>query len=179
MSEPFLAEVRIWANTYVPRGWAYCNGQLINISQYTALFSVVGTLYGGDGYNSFALPNLAGRAAMGQGQGPGLTTRRVGDVVGQSRVTVTQSEMPPHSHDAIANDAPGGTAAPAGDYLAQGQTTSGRGSHDRPIYNGSANASMYPDTVSLTGGNEAHENMQPFLAVNFCMALDGLYPSRS
>ncbi len=175
MSEPFIAEIRIFAGNFAPRGWAFCDGQLLPIAQNTALFSLIGTTYGGDGKTTTALPDLQGRAPMHPGRGPGLTERRLGQVVGTEAVTITEASLPMHSHVVRATLSAGNTATPSSttalapsgfDKLYQTNTTQNLGTLD-------------PSSVSATGGNQAHNNMQPYLALNFIIALVGLYPSRS
>jgi microcystin-dependent protein len=172
MAEPFYAEVRIWALNFAPRGWAFCNGQILPISQNTALFSIVGTTFGGDGRTTFGLPNLQGRAAMHPGNGPGLTPRRWGEKAGAETHTLSQAELPAHNHQMKCQSGNANTQNPSGAYLATelGPAT--------PYSNGGTNAQMAASALGSTGGNQAHNNMQPFLALNFCIALTGIYPSR-
>ena len=172
MSEPFIAEIRIFAGNFAPRGWAFCNGQLLPVSQNTALFSLIGTTYGGDGRTTTALPNLQGRAPMHPGRGPGLTTRRLGESGGSASVTLAEAQMPGHSHAATVYSRPGDQADPAGHSLA--------GSGERNVYTPPQNLTiMGANAVTAAGGSQPHNNMQPFLALNFIIALVGLYPSRS
>lgn len=172
MSEPFIAEIRIFAGNFAPRGWAFCNGQLLPISQNTALFSLIGTTYGGDGRTTTALPNLQGRAPMHPGRGPGLTSRRLGERGGVETVTLSDAQMPQHAHSMTVSGDPAETKAAAGNALAR--TVNGS------IYHSSSNlVNLAPEAVQATGGSQAHNNMQPFLAINFIIALIGLYPSRS
>lgn len=172
MSEPFIAEIRIFAGNFAPKGWAFCNGQLLPISQNTALFSLIGTTYGGDGRTTTALPNLEGRAPMHPGRGPGLTSRRLGERGGTSIVTLTEAQMPNHFHSVIAdvNAAAGNNAE--GSYFAATAASN--------VYGTPASTDpMASQMVGETGGSQAHNNMQPFLGINFIIALVGLYPSRS
>jgi microcystin-dependent protein len=175
MSEPFIAEIRIFAGNFAPRGWAFCNGQLLPVSQNTALFSLIGTTYGGDGRTTTALPNLKGRAPMHPGRGPGLTARRLGQRTGTETVTLTEAQMPSHNHTMIADASTGGplggganTGNPKGNYLGASvkfkSTTTGQ---------------VGMVALTNTGGSQAHNNVQPFLTMNFIIALQGLYPSRS
>jgi len=170
MSEPFVAEVRIFAGNFAPRGWAFCNGQLLPVAQNTALFSLIGTTYGGDGRNTTALPNLKGRAPMHPGRGPGLTSRRLGQRGGDEVVTLSENQMPSHTHtlvsesDEIGSDNdPNASAFPAraGIYAAA-----------------SGLQAMESNSLANTGDSQPHNNMQPFLTMNFIIALVGLYPSR-
>ena len=172
MSEPFIAEIRIFAGNFAPRGWAFCNGQLLPISQNTALFSLIGTTYGGDGRTTTALPNLEGRVPMHPGRGPGLTSRRLGQRGGSETVTLSEAQMPAHKHQAQASSGNADTNAPANHTMA---SIVARGSS---VYAAANNLGTFDD-LAPTGGSQAHNNMQPFLAMNFIIALVGLYPSRS
>ena len=175
MSEPFIAEIRIFAGNFAIRGWAFCNGQLLPISQNTALFSLVGTTYGGDGRTTFGLPNLQGRAPMHPGSGPGLTTRRLGERGGFTTATPTEAQMAAHTHDSTsreASDEDADTSSPAGNYLAKTAGSSAR------IYRDRGTQVAMADT-SAVGGGQAHENRQPYLGLYFIIALTGLYPSRN
>ncbi|MDJ0866070.1 MAG: tail fiber protein [Myxococcota bacterium] len=174
MSEPFIAEIRIFAGNFAPRGWAFCNGQLLPISQNTALFSLIGTTYGGDGRTTTALPNLQGRAPMHPGRGPGLTPRRLGENGGVTSVTLTEAQMPSHDHALRASNELGEDRPAVGRALAR--STGG------PMYQTNTTANRVPlDTAALppAGGGQAHTNRQPYLTLNFIIALVGLYPSRS
>jgi len=176
MSEPFIAEIRIWALNFAPRGWAFCNGQLLPIAQNTALFSIIGTTYGGDGRTTTGLPNLQGRAAMHPGNGPGLTPRRLGQRSGATTVTLTQAQMPSHKHvgTGTGREADSGSATsgdPVGRYLATTSGTSAR------LYRDSTDLS--PTGATSGGSGQAHENMQPHLGLYYTIALQGVYPSRS
>lgn len=175
MAAPFLAEIRMFAGNFAPRGWALCNGQILPISQNTALFSLIGTFYGGNGTSNFALPNLQGMAPMHQGNGPGLTPRVVGETGGSSSVTVLVTQVPPHSH--VFNcgvGSKGETSAVAGQFNcdeAAGTT---------PIYATATDGStMNPVMLQPTAASEPHENMQPYQCVNFIIALQGIFPARS
>ncbi len=174
MSEPFVAEIRIFAGNFAPRGWAFCDGQLLPISQNTALFSLIGTVYGGDGRTTTALPKLRGRAPMHPGRGPGLTSRRLGEKVGVETVTLTEAQIPSHRHTLRAAMATGTSSAPT-------TTTSMGGSFPIQVYNSDDQnlSDMAAQTLSTAGGGQVHENVQPFLVLNFIIALVGLYPSRS
>lgn len=174
MSEPFVAEVRIFAGNFAPKGWAMCNGQLLPVSQNTALFSLIGTTYGGDGRTTMALPNLMGRAPMHPGRGPGLTSRRLGERGGVEDVALTEAQMPNHRHDIRADSFPAAFQAPASDRTF---ARSGGG----PAYrsDASALAPMAEGVLERSGGSQAHNNMQPYLTMIFIIALVGLYPARS
>ena len=170
---PFLAEIKIFAGNFAPRGWAFCEGQLLPISQYQALFSILGTTYGGDGRTSFGLPDLRGRAPIGPGQGPALSSYRQGQQGGLETVTLTTAEMPSHSHPVRAVDIVGNNADPTGRLLAN---TSGL---DREYSDATANTSMSANMVASAGGNQSHENRQPFLAIYYIIAMEGVFPSRT
>ncbi|MFP4074452.1 MAG: phage tail protein [Actinomycetota bacterium] len=177
MSEPFVAEIRIFAGNFAPRGWAFCNGQLLPISQNTALFSLIGTTYGGDGRSTTALPNLQGRAPMHPGRGPGLTARRLGERGGVETVTLNESQMPQHAHTLRGTTSPATTFAPtseSGKFSSLARSVGGNAYHGSP-----PNADLDADTILDTGDSQPHDNLQPLLAINFIIALQGLYPSRS
>lgn len=169
MSEPFIAEIRIFAGNFAPRGWAFCNGQLLPIAQNTALFSLIGTTYGGDGRTTTALPNMEGRTPMHPGRGPGLTARRLGERGGAETVTLSEAQMPNHRHTLGGAAEVANQRTPVNNYLAVGNGMYGDGS-----------AARTPAGVPLpnAGGSQAHNNMQPFLTMNFIIALVGLFPSR-
>lgn len=177
MSNPFLAEVRIFTGNFAPKGWALCDGQLLPISQNTALFSLLGTTYGGDGKSTFALPNLQGCAPMQAGQGPGLSLRDLGETAGEQTVTLLQTEMPAHSHSAQATiDLTTPNASPANNIWASGQK--GFGNVYTPSVSGQ-NVQMNPFGTSIAGGSQPHNNMMPFLGLTFIIALQGVFPARS
>lgn len=170
MSEPFIAEIRIFAGNFAPRGWAFCNGQLLPIAQNTALFSLIGTIYGGDGRTTTALPDLMGRAPMHPGRGPGLTDRRLGQKTGEETVTLTEAQMANHTHSMQATGEVGELQSPASDRVMARSAA----------FTSEANmTSMSDAALAPAGGSGAHNNMQPFLTMNFIIALVGLYPSRS
>ena len=174
MSDPFVAEIRIFPFNFAPTGWAMCNGQLLPISQNTALFSLLGVTYGGDGKSNFALPNLQGSAPLFWGQGPGLSLYDEGQTGGVENVTLLQTEMPVHAHQASGASGNGPTSP------ANNTWGTGAGRTPPPTYvNGSPNVNMAPITVAITGGNLPHNNMQPYLTLNFCIALQGIFPARS
>jgi microcystin-dependent protein len=173
MSDPFVAEIRIFPFNFAPTGWAMCNGQLMPISQNTALFSLLGTSYGGDGKSTFALPNLQGSAPLHPGQGPGLSLYDLGQSSGSDTVTLIQTELPAHAHQASGAAGSGPTSPTANTWGA------GAGRTPPPTYvNGSPNVIM-GNALSVAGGSQPHNNMQPYLTLNFCIAMQGIYPSRS
>ena len=174
MSEPFIAEIRIFAGNFAPRSWAFCDGQLLPIASNTALFSLIGTTYGGDGRTTTALPNLQGRAPMHPGRGPGLTSRRLGQKVGVETVTLNETQIPNHSHTFRVHGGGSTTVGPT-------STSSVANSRTINAWQTNTTASlvdMAPESLSSAGGSQAHYNVQPFLAMNFIIALQGLYPSR-
>jgi microcystin-dependent protein len=175
MSDQFVAEIRIFAGNFAPTGWALCNGQLMPISQNTALFSLLGTTYGGDGKSNFALPNLQGSAPMQQGQGPGLSLRDLGEVGGEQNVTLLSTEMPAHSHTAQAG-ATSDQATPANNAWGSGQKGFG---NVYAAFNAPTNTNMSPAALSITGGNLPHNNMMPYLCLTFIIALQGIFPPRT
>jgi microcystin-dependent protein len=175
MSNPFVAEIRIFAGNFAPTGWATCDGQLLPISQNTALFSLLGTTYGGDGKSTFALPNLQGSAPLQQGQGPGLSLRDQGEIGGEQNVTLLQTEMPAHIHTAVAAS---GTGQPDPTNNAWASGAKGFGSIYSPSVNAS-NVQMNPFALSIAGGNLPHNNMMPYLCLTFIIALQGVFPPRS
>jgi microcystin-dependent protein len=176
MSNPFVAEVRIFTGNFAPKGWALCDGQLMAISQNTALFSLLGTTYGGDGKSTFALPDLQGSAPMQAGQGPGLSLRDLGETAGEQTVTLLQTEMPAHSHSAQGSSGSNQTT-PAGNAWASGAKLGG-GNLYFPSTPAS-NVQMSPFGTSIAGGNLPHNNMMPFLGLTFIIALQGVFPPRS
>lgn len=175
MADPFVAEIRIFAGNFAPTGWALCNGQILPISQNTALFSLLGTTYGGDGRSNFALPNLQGSAPLQQGQGPGLSLRDLGETGGEQTVTLLQTEMPAHAHGVQAFSGGGVVNNPTNAALA----TAHAGKSPVKIYNDTGGAQMSPSALSIAGGNLPHNNMAPFLGLTFIIALQGVFPARS
>jgi microcystin-dependent protein len=174
MSDQFVAEIRIFPFNFPPTGWAFCNNQLMPISQNTALFSLLGTFYGGDGKSTFALPGLEGSAPMFWGQGPGLTDRVLGEISGSSDVTLLQTEMPNHQHALKAGADDGDLKAPT--PLRVLARSTGGFLYDPTV------AGIQPmsfSAVGITGGSLPHNNMMPTLTLNFCIALQGIFPPRS
>lgn len=166
MGTPFLGEIKLISWNYPPKGWAFCNGQFMQINQNQALFALFGTMYGGNGQTTFALPDLRGRAAMHRGAG-----FIQGQVGGEEAHTLTQSEMPAHTHAFMASGAPGNTQSPANNFLARNQNN---------VYGNPGNlTTLKPITITNTGGSQPHTNMQPYLTINFIVALIGVFPSRN
>jgi microcystin-dependent protein len=176
MADPFVAEIRIFPFNFAPRGWAWCDGQLLPLSQNTALFSLLGTTYGGDGKSNFALPDLQGRAPMHPGQGPGLSLHDLGETGGSETVTLLESEIPAHSHSVMANTSPGTLQAPASD---RGLSRSQGGNAYVPTSPAPPMISMAPETLAPAGGDQPHNNLQPYLTFYFCIALQGVFPPRT
>jgi microcystin-dependent protein len=173
MSEPFIGEVRVFGFNFSPRYWAFCNGQMMSIQQNAALFSILGTTYGGNGTTNFALPNLQGRVTMGPGQGPGLSVRSLGEMGGSDYESLTINEMPVHNHvqNCIAGPPPSGSGTPA--------SASGFGLASGAAYAAAANGTMNPAVIGNQGNGAPHNNLQPYLVLNFCIALVGYFPSRN
>ena len=169
MADPFVAEIRMFGFNFAPKGWAFCNGQLLPLSQNTALFSLLGTFYGGDGKSTFALPNLQGSAPVHQGQGQGLSEYFLGQQGGSQFVTLLQSEMPIHTHGFMASEEVVNEASPANFFFGAGETR-----YSAPA----AITQAAPQALSVAGGSLPHNNMMPYLVVNFCIALQGVFPAR-
>lgn len=172
MADPFVAEIRVFPFNFAPRGWAWCDGQLLPISQNTALFSLLGTYYGGDGKSNFALPDLQGRAALGQGQGQGLSPRFLGEMGGSTDVSLLQTEIPAHTHTFSTGLRPSDSVNP-------GSVAPGTGNN---MYVSATGASMQPaaiDALAPAGASAPHNNMQPYLTLYFNIALQGVFPARS
>lgn len=169
MADPFVAEIRIFPFNFPPTGWAFCNGQLMPISQNTALFSLLGTVYGGDGKSTFALPDLQGSAPMQPGQGNGLSLRDLGEMSGVESITLLISEIPLHTHSYTATEEAANENNPANNAPAAGV-----GMYATP----GAVTQMAPQALALAGGGLPHNNMQPYLTLNFCIALQGVFPQR-
>src|SRR5688572_30510264 len=174
MADPFVAEIRIFPFNFAPKGWAWCDGQLLPLSQNTALFSLLGTTYGGNGKSNFALPDLQGRAPMHPGQGPGLSLHDLGETGGSETVTLLESEIPAHSHALRAS-------LDDGDLGAPGATRSLAKSGGGVIYTSntaSGTPSMAPEGLAPAGGDQPHNNLQPYLTFYFNIALQGVFPPR-
>jgi microcystin-dependent protein len=172
MSQPFVGEIRMFGGNFAPRGNAFCNGQILPIAQNTALFSLLGTTYGGNGTTNFALPDLQGRAPMQWGQGAGLTPRSLGEQSGTPNVTLLQTQIPSHNHGAGATSAASGSNNPTAGNFATG----GRG---RAPFYATLGTPVPMQPTGATGGNQPHNNMQPYLAITFIIALQGIFPARN
>ncbi len=171
MSEPFVGEIRMFAGNFAPRGWAFCDGQLLAVSQNDALFSLLGTVYGGDGRTTFGLPDLRGRVPIHAGTGPGLSQRRLGAKFGTEEETVTVNQLPSHTHPMQASTTIADETAPAGNVTAQPNATNLYVAFD-------PGTDFASSAVTGTGGSQSHINVMPFLCINFIIALFGIYPSR-
>ena len=172
MASPFLGEIRMFAGNFAPLNWALCNGQVMSIAENDALYTLLGTIYGGDGSETFALPDLRGRIPIHQGTGPGLSTRVIGTMAGSETVTLTQNQMPSHPHAFMANTAQATSDAPAGNVPAAGVGIN--------LFAPAAqDTALAPAAVTTAGGGQSHDNMMPTLCVNFIISLFGVFPSQS
>jgi microcystin-dependent protein len=174
VTDQYVAEIRIFGCNFPPNQWAFCDGQLLPVSQNSALFSLLGTVYGGNGQSNFALPDLQGRAPMHPGTGPGLTQRALGESAGSDTTTLLINQMPQHTHAF-------GAVSSIGDNNAPSPNVSLARSHNATVYapTGSAPTAFAPQAVGLAGGSQPHNNVQPSLVLNFCIALQGIFPQRS
>ena len=180
MSEPFLGEIRMVGWNFAANGWALCNGQLMPISQYQAPFSLLGTTYGGDGVRNLALPNLQGRVPIHQGTGLGLSPYTIGQSSGSENITLLANQMPAHTHLMGVSNLPGTVADPTNAISAQGN--SGAGRSPVPVSNyvsTAATGTLAPTAIASSGSSQPHSNIQPFLCINFIIALNGIFPSRN
>ncbi len=175
MSNPYVGEIRMFGGNFAPSGWSFCNGQLLDISTNQVLFALIGTTYGGDGVNTFAVPDLRGRLPIHQGQGPGLSNYVIGQLSGTENVTLLSTQLPQHNHalqvsnNLVSDSVPGSTMLP-------GQLTSGE-LYDTPP--AAPNLTMNPSSLGLIGGNQPHSNIQPYLSVSFIISMFGVFPSRN
>lgn len=182
MADAYIGEIRIFAGSYAPSGWAFCNGQIMQVSQNPALFSILGVQYGGDGITTFALPNLRARTPIHQGQGNGLTARNVGNQVGNATETLSVAQIPSHNHITMAIDKPvraddPGADNPANRIWSTTKTSSGRPPVSKALYDMSLNTEMHPQALGGAGGSQPHNNMQPYLEMNFIICVsEGEYP---
>lgn len=170
-NEPFIGEVAWVPYNFAPRGWAFCDGQLLSIASNTALFSLLGTTYGGDGRTTFGLPDVRSRTLIHEGYGPGLTSRPLGQKGGQEDVTLNANQMPSHTHSQMASSGSATDTSPDGNVLSSPSRTR--------IYDDTANVAMDSTAIGNAGGNQPHNNMQPYTTLNCIIATQGLYPSRS
>ena len=175
MPSPYIGQIMMFGGNYAPRGWALCDGQLLSISQWTALFSILGTTYGGDGRTTFGLPDLRGRVPVHPGQGPGLTPRSLGQKAGEESVTLHINQIPSHRHEMYVNNGSGNAASPANKVMA----TESKGDTDYGDLPATPSDTLDPNCITNTGGGGAHDNMQPFQCVNYIIALEGEYPPRN
>ena len=176
MASPFLAQITLFAGNFAPRGWAFCQGQILPIAQNTALFSLLGTTYGGNGQTTFALPDLRGRVPIQPGQGPGLSPYSLGELGGVENVTLLQTQMPAHNHTTqVTSNA---SSAAATDTLPNGNFLASDNQYTNTS-NAVMNATAVTVTVGIAGGSQPHENRQPYLAINFIIAMEGIFPSRN
>ena len=169
MADPFVAEIRIFPFNFAPQGWAFCDGQLLPLSQNTALFSLLGTTYGGNGTNNFALPDLQGRAVLQHGPGPGLSERFLGESAGEQYVTLLESEIPSHAHTLRGSSEDDDATSPTANYW---------GGLSQAYAPPAGLEPMDPFAITPTGGDQPHNNMMPYLTFNFCIALQGVFPPR-
>jgi microcystin-dependent protein len=178
MSSPFAGQIMIFAGSFAPAGWAICDGRLLSVEENKQLFNAIGITYGGDGTSTFALPDLRGRVPLGQGQGQGLSLYQIGQTVGAESVQLTIAQLPPHSHIVSAAEGPGNCNIPADNTALSGlggQAASGE--FEIPAYAPPGNeTALHPQSVGMSGGSQGHDNMQPYLAFNFCIALSGANP---
>jgi microcystin-dependent protein len=175
MSDQFLGEIRMFPFNFPPANWMFCDGQLLPISQYSALFSLLGTQFGGNGQSNFALPDLQGRAAVDSGQGVGLSEVFVGQQGGESTVTLLTSQMPVHNHPANCYGHDGNSYGPANNIWAQ----DAGGNQEYGTTPAPAGSNMAPGALTQAGGSQPHNNLQPYLTLNFCIAMVGEFPARS
>lgn len=170
--DPFVAEIRIFPFNFAPKGWAFCNGQILPLSQNTALFSLLGTTYGGDGKSNFALPDLQDRTPMHPGQGPGLSLHDLGETGGSETVSLLESEIPAHNHTLMAANLNSQSTIPTNNSL-------GRGNPVKIYSTGTPSTGMGSNSIAPAGGDQPHNNMMPYLTMNFCIALQGVFPPRT
>lgn len=173
MSEPFIGEIRMFAGNFAPLGWAFCEGQLLLISENDALFQLIGTTYGGDGQTTFALPDLRGRIPIHMGQGAGLSNRSIGESSGTEAETLTVNQLPVHSHTFVGTSSTASATSPVGAVVASPTAID--------LYRPTAvpGAGLAPNALAVQGGSQPHENMQPYLCVSFIIALEGIYPTQN
>lgn len=185
MTQPFIGEIKMFGGNFAPRGYAFCSGQLMSIAQNTPLFSLIGTTYGGDGQNTFGLPDLQGRIPLNQGQGPGLTNRVLGEVSGTESVTLNTNQMPQHNHQPVANNVDPTNDAPAAGTMPC-RPKQAVGGNSATLYTDPTKTPVAGDMkpmlagiIGTAGSSQPHDNMMPFLCVNFIIALEGIFPSQN
>ncbi|RYZ21783.1 MAG: phage tail protein [Chitinophagaceae bacterium] len=178
--DPYIGEVRMFAGTFAPRGWMFCQGQILPIAQNTALFSILGTVYGGNGVNTFGLPNLCGRVPVGTGSNGNPSPKELGQMGGTETVTLTNQQMPMHNHSMLVANTNGDTIVPAAGASLAVINTGGRNPEQHPAYlaEGSPSVPLNAASVQPQGGNQPHDNMMPYLAMNYIIAVEGVYPPR-
>ncbi len=169
---PFLGQIEMFAGTFAPNGWMFCEGQILPISEYSPLFSLIGTTYGGDGQQTFALPDLRGRVIISAGQGQGLSNYLIGETGGMETVTLTQDQLPPHSHALLADSLSGSSDSPTG--LLPADAPDGV-----PSFGSNPVGVMRSGALSSTGGNQPHNNVKPYLAIRYIIAVNGIFPSQN
>lgn len=181
MTTPYLGEIRLFAGNFQPRGWAFCDGRLLSIAQDSALFSLLGTIYGGDGQSTFGLPDLRGRVPLNQGQGPGLSSYTIGQAAGTQTVTLQTSQMPAHSHALVATTATGSVTTPGPSVMLATPVEAGV-STSLYVVPGTSTVNQAPmaaQSITAAGGSQPHENMMPYQSINYIIALEGIFPSRN
>jgi microcystin-dependent protein len=170
MSQPFVGEIRMFGGNFAPAGWAFCNGALVPISEFETLFNLIGTMYGGDGQETFGLPDLQGRMPLHFGQGPGITQNyQQGETGGTESVTITQATTPTHNHALVASTDPANTPNPGNNVLSAPVTAT-------PFFQAAPNISMNPGILAPQGGSQPHDNMMPFLCISYIISLFGIFP---
>jgi microcystin-dependent protein len=173
MGEPYVGEIRMFAGNFAPNGWMFCEGQTLPISENDVLFQLIGTTYGGDGQETFNLPNLASRVPMHMGTGPDGTTYQIGEMAGTEQVTLTNQQIPIHTHPLVASAANGTATNPAGNVLAASTSSV------KPYIVGAPSANLYASAIAPAGGSQPHENCQPFICINYIISLFGVFPSQT
>jgi len=174
--DPYVGEIRLFAGDFAPRGWLTCDGSVLPVLQYQLLFSIIGNTYGGDGQSSFALPDFSGKAVMGAGQGPGLSNRALGNIVGTETTTLLLNQMPAHSHNVSGSTVSAGNTSTADPTNATWGAESGL--LGKKPYNSTPNTAMNPLAVGFSGGSQPHNNMQPYLSLTYIICYEGIYPQR-
>ena len=179
MSQPYVGEIRIFGGNFPPAGWAFCDGQLLAIADNDVLFQLIGTTYGGDGQETFGIPDLRGRAPLHMGTGTDGITYTQGQLAGVESVTLSTNQLPQHTHPLLVSGAPGSASTPSGNYLAAEGPAGTTQVYAYVPYTGATQVALNPATFMPMGGNQPHDNMQPYLGINFIIALNGVYPQQS